>query len=374
MSDDDTPRTGPFSDPLKTWPNDDLMLKEEFRDALREENEALFNVLDWPELREKFERHDKPAGRGKKISHMQGLAAIGLAGIGIILIGAIPALPHDLERDLSIVALGAMGLGGLLGLVHWLVLRSRSTWLGNRFWTERLRQLYFQSLVGNLELTAQAMTDPDSLEELKKYRAKWLREFYVDPQDPRDRIREIVLDRAESGIWLRPEWREHHVLHNPPAAIHVLLDALHRQRIEIQHYYAGKNLGPDVYSPGTRAKILRSIGQLCTVLVVIAAAIGGISYGYEIRIMCGNGLTWAAVAAVLSAVGLTARAADEGLQNETDADRYEWYKEAIDELKERYEHDRSVGPRMQELRRMEEITYQELRRFLRTHGGARFLM
>ena len=86
-----------------------------------------------------------------------------------------------------------------------------------------------------------------------------------------------------------------------------------------------------------------------------------------------DALVWTSVAAILSGIGLMARAADQGLQNEADADRYEWYADAVREVKERYEAAAANG-QVLELRRLEELAYQELRRFLRTHNTARFMM
>jgi len=101
-----------------------------------------------------------------------------------------------------------MSIGGSLGVLHWIVLRSRVTWLGHRFWTERLRHLYFQSLINSLDLVVAAMTDDISLATLEEQRAIWLTECYGDPKDPRDRIRAIIEDRTESNTWLRYEWKQ----------------------------------------------------------------------------------------------------------------------------------------------------------------------
>jgi hypothetical protein len=68
-----------------------------------------------------------------------------------------------------------------------------------------------------------------------------------------------------------------------------------------------------------------------------------------------------------------ARAANEGLQNEADTDRYEWYAEALEELDERYEK-AGIAGRVKELHAVEELSYKEMRRFLRTHDTARFLL
>ena len=131
-----------MSNPFADWKNDDLLMGEEFRKDLEKTNKPLFDILDWPELREKFARHEVAAKTGKKTSRLQGLISIAAAGAGVMLLSAMPALPHQLEGRLSLIALGLMSGGGLLGLLHWLMLNAKLNWLANRFWTERLRQFY----------------------------------------------------------------------------------------------------------------------------------------------------------------------------------------------------------------------------------------
>jgi hypothetical protein len=362
-----------MSNPFANWKNDDLLMGEEFRRDLEKTNKPLFDILDWPELREKFARHEVAAKTGKKTSRLQGLISIAAAGAGVMLLSAMPALPHQLEGRLSLIALGLMSGGGLLGLLHWLMLNAKLNWLANRFWTERLRQFYFQSLVSSLDVCVAAMTDKAALAALKAKRAEWLADFYVYPNDPRDRMGTIRNDRTETGSWLRPEWRVVHTPKTHTPELDTLLGALHRQRIYIQSYYAKLNLSPSLYVPSTRARLLQGISHASTVLIVFASIVGWIGYFTEADLLGTRAVTWASVAAVLGAIGLIARAANEGLQNEADTDRYEWYAEALEELDERYEK-AGIAGRVKELRAVEELSYKEMRRFLRTHDTARFLL
>ncbi len=366
-------RTGIFNDPLADWPNDDLLLSQASRDRLRQTHPALLRVLDWPELRDAFSRHDGPAARGKRASHRQGLLAIAFSGLGVVLLGVTPTFPDATADRLSTAALLFMTLGGALGVMHWVFLRSRAVWLGHRFWTERLRQLYFQSLVNTADLSAAALTGDTALATLKTQRAIWLADFYTDPADPRDRVRAVVQDRTEANTWLRPEWKQSRPLAANPDAAAPILAALYRQRIGIQSFYAEKNLGSDVFSPTTRARLLHAISDGSTILVIAAAALGWLAHLIGPTLLGASALVWTSVAAVLSAASLVARATDQGLQNEADADRYAWYADAVREIKARYEA-ASPDQQLLELRRLEELSYQELRRFLRTHNSARFLM
>ena len=81
--------------------------------------------------------------------------------------------------------------------------RSKHSWLGHRFWTERLRQLHFQSLVNHVEFAAKAITDDAAFDALVQYRRLWLADLYHDPDDPQVRIRALLQDRTESRTWIR---------------------------------------------------------------------------------------------------------------------------------------------------------------------------
>jgi hypothetical protein len=362
---------GRLVNPLAGWQNDDLLNGHEIRKQMADSDPLLFRVLDWPELRRAFVQHDRPASENKRTSRRLGLIALAGAGLGIALLGIVPALPHAAEATISFIALLLMTAGGLLSVLHWTFLRSKYAWLGHRYWTERLRQLYFQSLVNSLDLTAAAMREDAALEQLLRQRRIWLQEFHVTPPDPRPRIRAIIEDRTENKTWLRPEWRTFELPSTPSDVLAPLLDALFRQRIHIQAYYAQLNLGSDVFSPGTRAKLLHGVSDLSAILVLIAAGLGWLA------LLVGNlgvsALTLTAIVALFSALGLVARAADQGMQNEADADRYEWYAEAVEEVQTEFS-EATLEKRILALRRLEELSYQELRSFLRTHNAARFTM
>src|SRR3977135_35991 len=115
----------PLDDPLANWPNDDLLITCESRAKMRRIRPALLRVLDWPELREAFIRHDAPAGRGKRNSNYEGLLAVMMAGLGIIALGLSPLFSRETEGIVATAALCLMGIGGLLGILHWLLLRAK---------------------------------------------------------------------------------------------------------------------------------------------------------------------------------------------------------------------------------------------------------
>ena len=156
-------------------------------------------------------------------------------------------------------------------------------------------------------------------------------------------------------------------------SIETPLDALRRQRIGIQRHYAQLNTGPDIFSPGTQSWLLKTLGRSATVAVVFLSTAGWITFLIGGAVLDLDVAAWTASVATASALGLIARAADEGLQNEADADRYLWYTDAIEEIQRDFDKSDRFG-KVDALRRLEHVSYQELRRFLRTHCEARFLM
>jgi hypothetical protein len=363
--------SSPLSDPLMGWPNDDLLLTEESRNRLQATRPRLLRVFDWPELRETFACHDKPAGTWKRWSHRQGVGAVLFSGLGVILLGLAPDGPSPAQQVVTGLALGSMAIGGLTGVLHWGLLRSRHNWLGHRFWTERLRQLHFQALVSNIELASSAMSDDAAYDRLVQNRRLWLADLYTDPGDPRARIRAILQDRIEARTWIRHEWEEEQPLTSSSAEIDEILEGLYRLRLGTQATYAEKNLGPDVYSPPTRSIYLRRTVDLCYLLVALIAVAAVISTLAGQTMLGFSVAFWAGVVAVASAIGLMAQSINQGLQNDAELDRYEWYAEEVGQSKSAYEAgDRQA--RIQALRRFEHISYRELRSFLRAHSSARF--
>lgn len=364
-------RMSPLQDPLKAWPNEDLLLEEESHERLAKSCPELLRVLDWPDLRAAFKTQDARANRGKKWSRRQGLAAVFLSGFGVILLASAEVLNNADRNVINAVALAAMFCGGLLGVLHWGLLRSRHDWLGNRFWTERLRQLHFQGIANNLDLVARAMSEEASFDELKRLRADWFCEVYRDVDDPRDRMRAVLEDRIQENFWIFPEWARDPAPPAENADLMRLLEGLRRLRIGVQWTYSAKNLGDDVYSAPTRDRILRRVVSLAAIAVVFIAAAGLACLASGGTILGLGVVGWAFLSVALSAVGLMAQSINQGLQAQADTDRYQWYAEEIDDL--RYDFERGdIVAKVTALRRLERASYIELRQFLRAHSAARF--
>ncbi len=365
----------PFHDPLKDWPNDDLLVTQAGRDRMTNHYPHLLKIFHWQDLCDKFEFHNNHAQVGKSKSRRQGTGSILLSGIGVILLSISQGLPLPAKDFALTIALVFMLVGGVIGVLNWGFLRSRHAWMGHRYWAERLRQLHFQLLVNNLDLAARAITDDAAMDELARCRQRWLSYFYIDSLDPRARIREIIDDHLDKEVWLRTEWRTENVPSNLTPQLAEIIDGLNRSRIGIQAYFAKKNLGDDIYSPTLRAKILAVSVNCCFAVVAILALFGivsAISDAIYNQIFLGlSAETWTIVSAIVSAMGLMAQTLNQGLQNDAELDRYQWYAKEIEEIEESFNVG-DVRAKVEALRRLERASYRELRLFLRTHKSARF--
>ncbi|MEZ0244085.1 MAG: hypothetical protein ACAH11_11970 [Sphingomonas sp.] len=366
-----------FEDALKGWGNDDLMLNAQVRKRIKTLYPEINRVLDWPGLRDVFRHHDKLATAGKRTSRNLGAFAILLGGSGVALLALVQAvqnmnaIDHLWVARLSIVTLAMMVVGTLVGIWHWLGMRARDRWLSHRFWTERLRQLHFQVLVNNIELAVAAIDSDEKLAELEGVRDKKLAELEMRVET-QSAIRAMLKDVTERDAWLVPI-PSRDIAGVDPARLGQLLEALEFLRVRVQLDYVSRAAGENIHAPGVRARLLKTMGDVFTLMVVPVAALGAILYlGAS-----AESFMWAGAliggANALSALGLMARAADDGLQNSSDAERYEWYAAALEALSTRFDNGDAVA-KIDALRELEVLAYQELRRFIGTHRRARFLM
>jgi len=363
--------TGTFDDPLKGWPNDDLLITAKSRADLKAAHPQAFRVLDWPELRAAFKRHNDAATKAKRKNRVQGVSGLAISGPGLMVLAVAP-LAGPNEPRMQFLALVLMSLGGLLGLLHWTVMRAQRTWLGHRYCAERLRQFHFQSLVSNLDLVSLAMTDDQALAELRRKRVTWLSDLGLETPDPRYLVRDVIEDSTDAALWLRPEFRDAKPPRADKAQLALLFTALERLRIGIQYAYAQRNLGSDIYSAPLRAKLLRFVADGGFIASLAVMAIAWVTFMSGTLFLHLSPLEWTGIMGLISAGGLVGKSLLEGMQAEADVDRYVTYAESLSEVKRQYEQP-AISAKVEALRRLELLAYREMRHFLRTHQMARFL-
>lgn len=360
-----------FDDLLKTWGNDDLLFDPGVREQVDKIYPGVARVLDWPELRELFAKHDALASRSKTISRRTGVLAVSAAGIGVALLALLPALqavgwvPAQAEALLSFVSLALLCVGSVIAFWHRIGMQERDAWLGHRFWTERLRQLHFQILINHVELAAAAIGDDAALGELQRLRQRLLVEMTMCTE-MRSALRTIRSDLTEQEAWLtRPVSAN---VASTPAQLDILLGALGLLRLGVQLEYVGRSLGVNVHAPTLRAQVFKGLGEVCMIAAFPVAVIAAVCFFQN---MPAAGQAWSGVVGAIGAIGLTSRALDQGLRASADTERFHWYQVSLSSIWKRFEAG-DIEQKISALRDLEMVAYQEFRRFLTTHTGAHF--
>jgi hypothetical protein len=79
-------------------------------------------------------------------------------------------------------------------------------------------------------------------------------------------------------------------------------------------------------------------------------------------------IIWLALAA------LTTRAIEQGLQPEREIERYQQYRSGVRAILERYDEASSQNAKIEIMREMERLAFDEMRNFLITNERSRFIM
>ena len=72
-------------DPLKDWPNDDLLIGDEERLDFSRRRPRLARIFDWPEMRAAFLEHDRPGNAARKRSQKNGMIVVTFGFVGLAL-------------------------------------------------------------------------------------------------------------------------------------------------------------------------------------------------------------------------------------------------------------------------------------------------
>ena len=363
-------RIGLFADPLADWANDDILLTKPARAVLGQRHLQGLRVLDWPELRQLFARYESPANKHARRDRGLGLISVGMAVLGMMLAAFAP-MAAGFERWLGLAAAALTLTGAGLTAFHWLDATSKARWLGNRFWTERVRGLYFQAIVNNLELVAQAMIDNNALREWKAVRARAL-EALPKPDDVAAQIARLAGTVEEADVWVDAAWTKSAPPPEPSEGLEVLLPLLRSQRFDVQLAYVDRKLSDSLRTPGRRSEVVRKGSEILPAMAVLSAAAAGI--------LMAVGLTPAdvfvrlalAVAASSAAVALALRVINDSLLLSDDASRYAWYSAAVMRARGRFDAG-DLGEKLAALRDMETVAYRDLREFVAAHWRARYV-
>lgn len=366
------PGLGEFEDPQAGWANDDILFTKPARMALGAKHPSALRVLDWPELRALFGKHEAPANRHGRADRRFGMVSVGAAVGGLILAAFAPLAAGAAQRAMGGLALALCVFGAGLALFHWLGANSRARWLGHRYWTEQARGLYFQTLINNLDLVARAMTDDQALAEWKVVRSRALASL-PPPEVMPAQLGRLAGEPSDDEAWVVEEWR----MPGPPppasAELTLLLDQLRWRRFGIQLAYTDGKLGDSLRGPRRRSEAIRIGSDVLPAAAVVAAALSGglVAAGVPaadpaIKLLLG-------VAASGAAIALGLRLINDSLLLTDDAGRYAWYSAAVLQARARFDAG-GLPEKVEALRDMEVVAYRDLRAFVAAHWRARYVL
>lgn len=357
-------------DHMAGWSNDDLLLQPAARAQVEAEHKGACRVFVWESLSDLFKTFDSEAGKKRRLRQKSGLIAVLLTTIGSAISAALPLFGGSGALFVISAALSVFGLVWCLALA--ISDPNKADWLQNRLRTERLRQFYFQFMGSDPALAAAAFSDDAALErwKIKRQQAEDMFRAWL-AKDMRQELDSVVRDVNHREAWQMTSWE------NPPAtpartpALDDYFALMRKQRIGIQGRYITQKLRHGFGSPLTR----HMTNQVLSYIVAIVTI--GLSVWTAMLVVAGTPAEQAPIPQIVSAMALLGVLAmflkimAEGQQLRADVDRYQWYKQAIDDVDARF-NDPDPAARIAALRKMEENSYRELRDFLKAHNDARF--
>jgi hypothetical protein len=390
--------------------NDDLLANADDVRRAGEVYPLIAHVLDHPELRAIFERYDEIAKAAKRRMYRGGLATVacgtlslGLVAVLVVFGAALHQVWPPFEPILAFLA-AAFGIASAVLAAGILRSPDKETWLSARFMTERLRQFHFQSMVCRLAEIAASQQDDPARQRFRDQRATWLARFcdlYEDKQTAE--LGNILVGDEETDFWLHP--RPTSSVPGADAALAPVFDAYRSLRILHQLQYASYKLGeshtllPSL--PRSQAALASKLSFLFIALLLgidllVAALVGFGSvslaeiFGPVVAKTTQGGtpdiaagrtgwihemLTWLHLAALILGIFVLAiRALEEGLKPDREVERYVKYRSAIRAVRDRFDEAETAAEKLDAMKQMERLSFDEMCDFLRTHSHARFVM
>lgn len=361
---------------------DDLLVREPTRQSARERYPTLAHVIDDEALRSVFLPIDQTANRAKRRSHNAGSAAILLAVIALCATAVVLEAPPQALAHL--IAIGAAGLGALAALVAAtgiLYGARKELWLEQRLFTERLRQLHFQSFIWRLPEIAASCdpADPDARTRFEQARAQRLEAFAKTMKGQAgSQLAAILSPAAPAAVWLHDGAGD-----EPPGLpkgldTQALFNAYRELRIDVQIEFANQRLakGPwraDFNSLSIRRKLELLGGVWIVAVAVLAVLLAMVLLGAFglVRVPFWSVIVTAILWSAFIALG--ARILQESLGLRSDISRYEKFRANIQDLRARFEAADDAN-KLKLMMEMERTVFQEMRAFLRSHDEASFVM
>lgn len=373
-------------DLLKGWPNDDILFTQAGRDYVKKKSPDIFRVLDWPEIRAEFKKHDIPALKSKSANVKTGGLALFFSFLGLG-VSVLSTVNLDIETEVRSFAELFLIIGIFFGLWHLWRSRHKKVWLGHRFWTERLRQFYFQFIINNFDLALEATNNNAAMEKYIYLRKNDLESFLRNIPKTALLLEETISDLAETSPWINKNWDKAISISTKHKNTIPLLEVLGRQRIGIQKEYTTRKIQSGFKSPIRRADIFNQIINFSTIGMIVLSAIAGLLMFTTVeipwlsdiykpkdpwQISAGPIRAFFIGAGLLGVVIAMIKSVDEALTISVSAERYKWYLASVNDIDARFRMSESPDEKIKILRELERLSYQELRRFLDVNMNSKF--
>ena len=341
-------------------------MTEAARDVAQQENPEIFELLDWPELRAAFTLKNDVAKRAKSVGRRTALIGVAAAGIGAAILATAPLLDKSLLKATSLVGLILTLFGGGYSVFHLLQRSGRTRWLPNRAKAERIRQFYFQFIINNLSMHLDALGSEEGKAKLRKERERALTKALFDLDRKAAETPNLYIDdHLHDQVWQDPAWLDQTFPKGLDAKdrerLALLLERLMIQRHQVQLRYAEANRQDNISAPTERYKLLEFAANAVSFGLYASAIGAGVQFLLE-----GSPNLMLALCGAFGAIGVSLRLIQRGLGLRADAERYDWYVEAIKSCIQQYESG-NTAQKIHSFRKVEEFAYSEMRQFLRVH-------
>jgi hypothetical protein len=254
----------------------------------------------------------------------------------------------------------------------------KSAWLRDRLYGERLRQFHFQELLASLPEIAASMTDQRARDAYAKARAVRFARFRSNHTDELDAVLTALL--SPDGA-MQP-WTQEPLL-TPPALpgsfdATELFAAYRTLRLQVQHRFASHKLRRELPRGGiggtldAQRRVFTGLWLLGILTVVVLHGALLVCYLLDELPRSLTTLHIGVVLCALFAIAMRTLYEGRGIRNEID--RYETYRAATRQLLDRFDRSHDPANRLQVMHEMEQLSFEELRSFLRTHKDATFVM
>jgi membrane protein implicated in regulation of membrane protease activity len=270
-------------------------------------------------------------------------------------------------------------LSFLIGSVGVLFAGRKREWLHRRLMGESIRQFHFQMLIFRLPQILASLKDDATKTAFLSQRTLWLESFKARFAGHLDAIfAAIIQEENKAEPWLHDRAKPGERAKVPESKeLDPLFEAYRELRFEHQLGYANYRLQDDhrliSSMPRRQLAVLSQAVFIWTILLVALHA--GYLLGALVPVLTLFHSAGAIVAIIWCALAaLATRAIEQGLQPEREIERYQQYRSGIRAILERYDEAPSQNAKIEVMREMERLAFDEMRNFLITNERSRFVM